>query len=79
MTVPTLPTGYTITHTTPSVETYISLRTSTGLTPFSIEASTRGLPNTLFAVQILHKGEAVGSKSWIPFLHLVYVPSFLYD
>ncbi|KAI4260566.1 MAG: hypothetical protein L6R42_004004 [Xanthoria sp. 1 TBL-2021] len=58
--MPALPPGYTITHTTPSVETYISLRTSTGLTPFSTEAAARGLPNSLFTVQIMHEGQAVG-------------------
>ncbi|KAL8745290.1 MAG: hypothetical protein Q9184_007894 [Pyrenodesmia sp. 2 TL-2023] len=55
-----LPSGYSISHATPSVETYISLRTHSGLTPFSVEASTRALPNTLFAVQIMHEGQAIG-------------------
>lgn len=57
-----LPPGYTIAHTTPSVETYIALRITTGLTPFSTEASARALPNSLFTVLIMHEGEAVGSK-----------------
>ncbi|KAI4198823.1 MAG: hypothetical protein LQ346_002671, partial [Caloplaca aetnensis] len=57
---PSPPPGYSITHATPSVDTYISLRTDTGLTPFSVEASTRALPNTLFAVQVMHEGEAIG-------------------
>lgn len=57
-----LPQGYTLSHAIPSAETYISLRTRTGLTPFSIEAAERGLPNTIFATQVLDKdGEAVGS------------------
>lgn len=45
---------YTVIHATPSVDTYISLRASTGLTPKTIQAATAGLANTLFAVQITH-------------------------
>ena len=45
---------YTIIHTTPSVEDYISLRTLTGLTLKTTQAATVGLANTLFAVQIAH-------------------------
>ncbi|KAM0798776.1 GCN5-related N-acetyltransferase [Usnea florida] len=44
---------YTIIHTTPSVEDYISLRTLAGLTPKTAHAATVGLANTLFAVQIV--------------------------
>ena len=43
---------YTIFHATPSVEDYISLRASTGLTPKTKHAATAGLANTLFAVQV---------------------------
>lgn len=43
---------YTVIHATPSVENYISLRASTGLTPKTLQAATVGLANTLFAVQI---------------------------
>ncbi|KAL8729073.1 MAG: hypothetical protein Q9166_004990 [cf. Caloplaca sp. 2 TL-2023] len=56
----TLPSGYSISHAIPSVETYVSLRIDTGLTTFSTEASVRGLPNTLFSVQIMHARQAVG-------------------
>ena len=45
---------YTTVHATPSVETYMSLRASTGLTPKTLQAATVGLANTLFAVQIAH-------------------------
>ena len=45
---------YTTVHATPSVETYISLRTSTGLTPKTSQAAMVRLANTLFAVQIVH-------------------------
>ncbi|KAL8683300.1 MAG: hypothetical protein Q9186_000683 [Xanthomendoza sp. 1 TL-2023] len=54
-----LPPNYSISHAIPSIETYISLRTTTGLTPFSPEASAKGLPNTLFCIQILHAGQTV--------------------
>ena len=43
---------YTVIHDTPSVEDYIHLRASTGLTPKTLQAATAGLANTLFAVQI---------------------------
>ena len=43
---------FTAVHATPSVETYMSLRASTGLTPKTLQAATVGLANTLFAVQI---------------------------
>ena len=45
---------YITVHATPSVETYMSLRTSCGLTPKTLQAATVGLANTLFAVQIAH-------------------------
>ena len=43
---------YTVIHATPSVENYMSLRASSGLSPKTLQAATIGLPNTLFAVQI---------------------------
>ena len=43
---------YTVIHATPSVETYMSLRVSSGLSPKTLQAATIGLANTLFAVQI---------------------------
>lgn len=51
---------YSIVHATPSVETYRHLRTAAGLSAKTIEAATRGLPNSLFAVQIICDGVAVG-------------------
>ena len=44
----------------PSVQTYQALRTGSGLSGKTDEAAIRGLPNTLFAVQILHGGLPVG-------------------
>lgn len=53
-------TAYAIVHAIPSVETYRHLRTAAGLSAKTVEAATRGLPNSLFAVQILCAGEPVG-------------------
>lgn len=51
---------YSLLHTTPSVETYRHLRTAVGLGAKTVEAATRGLHNSLFAVQVLCAGEPVG-------------------
>ncbi|OLU35684.1 GNAT family N-acetyltransferase [Pseudomonas sp. PA27(2017)] len=51
---------YSIVHATPSVETYRHLRTAAGLSGKTVEAASRGLPNSLFAVQVLCAGEPVG-------------------
>lgn len=51
---------YTTLHATPSADTYRHLRVAAGLSPKSAEAAARGLPNTLFAVQLLHGEEPVG-------------------
>ncbi|PTT78512.1 N-acetyltransferase [Pelomonas sp. HMWF004] len=52
--------SYTTLHATPAVDTYQRLRVASGLSPKSAEAAARGLPNTLFAVQVLCDGEPVG-------------------
>ncbi|QSX39014.1 GNAT family N-acetyltransferase [Shewanella sedimentimangrovi] len=52
--------AYTSVHTIPSVETYRQLRSTAGLSPKTIEAAERGLPNSLFAVQIFCDGTPVG-------------------
>jgi GNAT superfamily N-acetyltransferase len=52
--------SYTMLHAIPSAETYRRLRTGAGLSAKSAEAAARGLPNTLFAVQVLHGGEPIG-------------------
>lgn len=51
---------YSVRHATPDIATYQHLRVAAGLSPKSDEAAARGLPNTLFAVQVLHGGEVVG-------------------
>ena len=45
---------------TPSVQTYQALRVGSGLSAKTDEAAVQGLPNTLFAVQILHESHPVG-------------------
>jgi ribosomal protein S18 acetylase RimI-like enzyme len=45
---------------TPSIQIYQALRIGSGLSGKSDEAAARGLPNTLFAVQIIHEAQAVG-------------------
>jgi len=51
--------SYTTLHAIPSAETYRQLRIAAGLSPKSAEAAARGLPNTLFAVQLLHAGRPI--------------------
>ena len=51
--------NYTLNHDIPSVETYQHLRQASGLSPKTTEAASRGLPNSLFAVQILCADETV--------------------
>jgi len=54
------PTGYTRCFDVPSVETYQRLRVRAGLSAKSDSAAAQGLPNSLFAVQVLADGEPVG-------------------
>ena len=51
---------YTTLFEVPSIETYRHLRSASGLSPKTLEAAARGLPATLFAVQVLHQGITVG-------------------
>ncbi|UXH78641.1 GNAT family N-acetyltransferase [Roseateles amylovorans] len=52
--------AYTVSLQIPSAATYARLRTESGLSGKSAEAAARGLPRSLFAVQILLDGEPVG-------------------
>jgi GNAT superfamily N-acetyltransferase len=52
--------NYELGPTSPTVDEYIALRQISGLSPKSVDAATRGLPNTLFGVTIRVGGEAVG-------------------
>ncbi|EIM02144.1 AttT protein [Rhodanobacter thiooxydans] len=49
-----------VVHATPSASVYNALRTGAGLSAKSEEVAARGLPGSLFAVQILHRGEPIG-------------------
>ena len=51
---------YTIRLAIPAIATYQHLRVAAGLSAKTMEAAARGLPNSLFAVQILHGDEVVG-------------------
>ncbi len=44
----------------PSVEDYVRLRNEAGLGLKSPAAAAKGLPNSLFAITVVHEGEAVG-------------------
>jgi GNAT superfamily N-acetyltransferase len=44
----------------PGAEDYCRLRAEAGMAPRTLEASRRGLPNTLYGVSLLHDGEIVG-------------------
>ncbi len=51
--------SYEVVRETPSVEEYLRLRRVAGLGAKSVEAAERGLPNTIFGVQVWHDGEPV--------------------
>lgn len=53
-------TDYRIVERTPTIEEYRDLRTRNGLSAKTVEAATRGLPNTIFAVVIEDDGKAIG-------------------
>lgn len=44
----------------PSVDDYMRLRAATGLSPRSRAGAEVGLPNSWFAVTVLHDGDAIG-------------------
>lgn len=51
---------YTVEHLVPDIEVYRHLREAAGLSPKTLAAAERGLPNTLFGVQVFFGGEPVG-------------------
>ena len=51
---------YTTRLAIPAIATYQQLRVAAGLSAKTMEAAARGLPNSLFAVQVLHGDEVVG-------------------
>ncbi|MCI5074766.1 GNAT family N-acetyltransferase [Oricola sp.] len=52
--------GYALAEGPPSAEDFVRLRAVAGLSPFSLEAARIALPNTIFAVRILHDGTCIG-------------------
>ncbi|KKB09846.1 GNAT family N-acetyltransferase [Devosia chinhatensis] len=52
--------GYEIIPSTPTVEDYLRLRVSAGLSAKTEEQASRGLPNTWFGVTIMASGRAIG-------------------
>lgn len=55
-----VPPLYSVLHQIPSVQIYQALRVGSGLSAKSSEAAEKGLPNSLFALQVLYQGEPVG-------------------
>ncbi len=55
----TLPADYALRFETPSVDTYRRLRTGAGLSDKSAAAVVKGLPGTLFAVQVFQSEDPV--------------------
>jgi len=51
---------YSVLHAIPSASVYNALRTGAGLSAKTAEAAARGLPGSLFAVQILHRDQPIG-------------------
>ena len=51
---------YTTRLAIPAIATYQLLRVAAGMSAKSTEAAAKGLPNSLFAVQVLHGDEVVG-------------------
>jgi len=51
--------AYEIVRSTPSVDEYLALRRAAGLGVKSVEGAERGLPSTIFGVQVRHEGEVV--------------------
>lgn len=51
---------YSVLREVPSIETYRALRTGSGLSAKTTEAAERGLPRTLFAVQVLDGALPIG-------------------
>ncbi len=51
--------NYELVESCPAVDEYVYLRASTGLSPRSIEAAKRGLPNTWFGVSIRQNGKCI--------------------
>lgn len=51
---------YSLLFEPPEIDTYMALRHETGMNSRSAEGAARGLPNSLFAVQVIYDSETVG-------------------
>ncbi|WP_110651169.1 GNAT family N-acetyltransferase [Salinicola peritrichatus] len=51
---------YTLIFEPPDIDTYMALRREAGMHSRSVAGAARALPNSLFAVQVIHDGESVG-------------------
>jgi ribosomal protein S18 acetylase RimI-like enzyme len=75
--MPGIDEGYELVEAIPSVDDYLRLRRTSGLTSRSRDAAEAGLPSTFFAVCIRRGGETVGMGRIISdgalFFHLVDV------
>ena len=54
------PSRFTALQETPEIEEYRTLRVLCGLSPRSVEAASRGLPNSLYATTVRHEGKLIG-------------------
>jgi GNAT superfamily N-acetyltransferase len=52
--------AYVVEPAAPSIEDYLRLRVVAGLSPKSVAAAARGLPNSCFAVRVVQAGRTVG-------------------
>ncbi|MAM58116.1 MAG: N-acetyltransferase [Salinicola sp.] len=50
--------AYRLVFEPPDIETYMRLRREAGMNPRSTAGAARGLPGSLFAVQVVHEGES---------------------
>lgn len=59
---PSLPDGYELRETTPSVSDFLRLREAAGMSSRTRESVEKGLPNTTYGVHVVHEetGEPVG-------------------
>ena len=60
---PPLPSGYALEEATPALVDYHRLRAISGLTPFSDEAASAGLPGTCVGTLVRHAGQVVGKST----------------
>ncbi|WP_080505181.1 GNAT family N-acetyltransferase [Halorubrum aethiopicum] len=67
----TLPAGYELRATTPSVEAFVRLRREAGMSDRSREAVERGLPNTTYGVHVVEVGTGSGAGRTVGMARIV--------